>query len=461
MQKSHERLENPSPHIFRANDIRGVFNEDFDLNFAKPLSRTLSVLLKDVLQVSTPQILLGHDARLTSPAIAKALINALIKEGVNVTFIGLSPSPLCYFLLHHYNLTATVIVTASHNPVSYNGFKIMIHKKFRCRKPIKLLKKIFFSSEKKPSSKTKGYSFEIDSYTPYINSLKKEFCLKPLPLTIDGGNGALGPLVKRVFKDLGLKPFYLFCEPDGKFPNHHPDPTVEANLKHLKKKTLETKSLFGVGFDGDGDRLGLITQKGRFVFGDEFGSLFLKSLLKKGGKIIADVKCSDWFFKTVKKLGGIPIMSKSGHSFAREELEKHQALLALEFSGHIFFNDRPSRGFDDALYNTLRLIELLNNTPSLETMLPPSNPYKTGEIRITASPKKINPLQNKIKLHLNKKNIPYNKQDGIRFSTETAWGLYRVSQTQSNTVIFRFEASSEKEFLSLKKEFSKLTGFSF
>ena len=461
MQKRQDRQSSPSPHIFRANDIRGIFNQDFDLSFAKSLGQNLAILLKDTLQVSTPQVLLGYDARLTSPAIAKALASSLTAAGVNVAFIGLSPSPLCYFLLHHYNLTATVIVTASHNPVSHNGFKIMIHKKFHLFKPIKLLKKIFFSSEKFLPSKIKGHYFEVDSYTPYISSLKKELCLKPLPLVIDGGNGASGLLAKRVFKDLGLKPFYLFCEPDGNFPNHHPDPTVETNLKILKEKTRTTKSLFGVGFDGDGDRLGLITQKGRFVLGDEFGFLFLKSLLKKGGKIIADVKCSDWFFKTVKERGGIAIMSKSGHSFAREALEKHQAVLALEFSGHIFFNDRPSRGFDDAIYNTLRLIELLNDSPSLETLLPSPNPFKTEEIRLKAPQKNIKSLQNKIKLHLNKKNIHYNERDGIRFSTETAWGLFRKSQTQSNTVIFRFEASSEKEFLSLKKEFSKLTGFSF
>ena len=461
MHKNYIKGEKVSPHIFRANDIRGVFNKDFDLSFIDPLSDALSILLKNVLQVPNPQILLGHDARLTSPSIAGTLTDTLIKKGVDVTFIGLSPSPLCYFLLHHYNLTATVVVTASHNPISYNGFKIMLHRKFQCQKPIASLKKIFFSSKEKSPPKTEGSQFKIDSYTPYINSLKKEFLLKPLPLTVDGGNGASGPLAKRVFKDLGLSPSYLFCEPDGKFPNHHPDPTVEDNLKHLKEKTQETNSLFGVGFDGDGDRLGLITQKGRFVFGDEFGFLFLKSLLKKGGKVIADVKCSDWFFKAVKKLGGVVIMSKSGHSFAREELEKHQALLALEFSGHIFFNDRPFRGFDDALYNTLRLVELLNNNPHLENRLPPSNPFKTGEIRINASQKRILSLQDKIKLHLSKKNIPYNELDGIRFSTKTAWGLFRVSQTQSHTVVFRFEASSEKEFLSLKKEFSKLTGFSF
>ena len=166
MRKDHTGKKNVSPHIFRANDIRGVFNKDFDLNFIDPFSHALSILLKNALHVPDPQILLGHDARLTSPSIAKALANALIKNGVDVAFIGLSPSPLCYFLLHHYSLTATVIVTASHNPVSYNGFKIMIHKKIQCRKPIDSLKKIFFSSDEKPFSKTKGSLFEIDSYTP-------------------------------------------------------------------------------------------------------------------------------------------------------------------------------------------------------------------------------------------------------------------------------------------------------
>ena len=449
-----------APYIFRANDIRGIFGKEFDLSFSETLGKALGVLMKNSLKVSTPKILLGHDARLTSPAISETLLDSLKKQGMDVTFIGLVPSPLCYFLLHHYDLTATVIVTASHNPVSYNGFKVMIHRKFHCQEPIQLLKEICFSSRISSglSSQRIGNIFEIDSYTPYINSLKKEFSLQPIPFVVDGGNGALGPLAERVFKDLGLSPLCLFCEPDGRFPNHHPDPTVEANLTVLKKKTRQTQSLFGIGFDGDGDRLGMVTQQGRSVFGDEFGFLFLKTLLKNKGTVIADVKCSDWFSKTVRELGGTFIMSKSGHFFARKALEKHQASLALELSGHVFFNDRPERGFDDALYNTLRLVELLNETPCLNTLLPPFNPFKTGEIRLEINSRKIKGVFKEIKLYLEKKKIFYDEIDGIRFSTETAWVLVRESQTQSNMVIFCMEASFEKEFLHFKKEFATLLG---
>lgn len=451
-------MTKPAAHIFRANDIRGIYGQDFDQSFSETLGKALGFLLKKTLGIFSPKVLLGHDARLTSHSLSRALLSSLIKEGIDVAFIGLSPSPLCYFLLHHYNLTATVMITASHNPPSHNGFKIMIHKSHLCPEPIKQLKKIVFSRET-TLTKTKGKIFQIDSYTPYINSLKKEFSLQPISFGIDGGNGALGPLAKKAIKDLGLSPFFLFCEPDGRFPNHHPDPTVEDNLKVLKQKVKETQSLFGVGFDGDGDRLGLVTQTGRFVFGDEFGFLFLKSLLKERKKVIADVKCSDWFFKTVKNLGGESIMLKSGHSFARKEMEKHQASLAVEFSGHIFFNDRPERGFDDALYNTLRLVELLNHNPPLETLLPPPNPFKTGELRLEISQRNIKTLFDKTKLYLEKKNIPYNETDGLRFSTETAWALIRESQTQSDIVTLRFEASSKKEFLHLKEDFSTLMGF--
>ena len=462
MQKNLKTFNPPASHIFRANDIRGVFGQDFDLSFSEILGQALAALLRNTLKISAPKILLGHDARLTSPSLSRALLNSLTKQGVDVTSIGLAPSPLCYFLLHHYNLSATVIVTASHNPVSYNGFKVMIHKKFHCQEPIKNLKDICFSSitSSLPSLKRKGETFEIDSYTPYIKSLKQEFSLQPLSFVVDGGNGALGPLAIKVFKDLNLSPYCLFCDPDGRFPNHHPDPTVEVNLKSLKRKISETKSLFGVGFDGDGDRLGLVTMNGRFVFGDEFGFLFLKSLLTKKETVIADVKCSDRFFKAVKDRGGKTIMSRSGHSFARKALEKHQACMALEFSGHIFFNDRPKRGFDDALYNTLRLVELLNCNPCLETLLPPINPFRTGELRLEASPQKIKRSLKNLKLYLNKEKIPYDETDGIRFSTKTAWALFRESQTQSSTVTLRLEASSRKEFLYFKEKISTLIGIS-
>lgn len=444
-----------SDSIFRANDIRGIYNRDFNLEFCVPLAKALKALLVPL--DSQPKILIGHDSRLSSPELAETLSLALQAEGMNIALAGLTPSPLCYFLLHHYKFSATVVVTASHNPSDYNGFKIMVHRSLNVPDPISALKKIIHQSFPGYSGK-KGQSFTMDIYTPYINSLKKEFSFKPFVFAADGGNGATGPLAKKVFEAFDLSPSCLFFEPNGRFPNHHPDPTVEENLSLLKKKISETNSLFGVGWDGDGDRISVVTGKGRFIFGDELGLLFLPSLLSQktsSRKIVADVKCSNRFLQAVKDLGGEVILSKSGHRFARRVLEAHQALFAVEFSGHIFFNDRPHRGFDDALYATLRLIELLNESPDLESLLPPPNPFRTDEIRLPFSSVEIAQALDRVKNYLQKRGEEFNSLDGVRITRGNNWALFRDSKTQ-NMLSMMFEADSEKELNLLKEEFSRV-----
>ena len=444
-----------SNSIFRANDIRGIYNRDFDLEFCSPLAKALKALLVPL--DSSPKILIGYDSRLSSPELAETLSLSLREEGVDIVLAGLAPSPLCYFLLHHYRFSATVVVTASHNPQNYNGFKVMVHRSLNVLDPISALKNIIHQPFSRYSGK-KGRSFAVDIYTPYIDSLKKEFSLKPFVFSADGGNGATGPLAKKVFKVFDLSPSCLFFEPDGRFPNHHPDPTVEENLSVLKKKVKETNSLFGVGWDGDGDRISLVTKKGRFVFGDELGCLFLPSLLSRktsSRKIVADVKCSNRFIQAVRDLGGEVILSKSGHRFARRVLEAHQALFAVEFSGHIFFNDRPHRGFDDALYATLRLIELLNKNPDLESLLPPPNPFRTDEIRLPFSPVEIIHALDRVKAYLQNRGEDFNSLDGVRITRGNSWALFRDSKTQ-NVLSMMFEADTKKELDLLKEEFSRV-----
>lgn len=445
-----------SSSIFRANDIRGVYNRDFDLKFCGPLAKALKTILVPL--DSSVKILIGHDSRLSSPELANSLSVALREEGVDTAFAGLAPSPLCYFLLHHYRFSAVVVVTASHNPKEYNGFKIMVHRSLNVPDPISSLKNIIQNQDFLSKAHQKGQSFSVDIYTPYIDSLKKEFSLEPLPFVVDAGNGAMGPLAKKVFQAFHLSPSYLFCEPDGHFPNHHPDPTVEENLSSLKKEISDTKSLFGVGWDGDGDRVSLMTGKQRFLFGDELGFLFLPSLLSKKSsskKIIVDVKCSHRLLKCVEGFGGEVILSKSGHRFARRVLETHQALFAIEFSGHIFFNDRPDRGFDDGLYATLRLIELLNSHPDLESLLPPSNPFRTDEIRLPLSPSEIAIALEYVKKYLQTKGEKFNSLDGVRLTRGKSWALFRDSKTQ-NVLSMMFEADSQKELNLLKEEFSRV-----
>ena len=453
--------------IFRANDIRGVYNRDFDLSFCKTLARLLSGLLYGRLSLEAPRILIGCDARLSSPELAAALSFHLREEGIDAANIGLAPSPLCYFLAHHENLSAAVVVTASHNPPEYNGFKIMLHKKFQIPRPVQYLRdqlkdQSLWKARKNPR-RGKGSEWTLDPFAAYISSLKKEFALKPLPFVVDGGNGAIGPLAVKAFSALGLSPCFLFCEPDGRFPNHHPDPTVEENLAILKAKVRETGALFGAGFDGDGDRLVIVTRSGRTVLGDEFGFLFLPSLLPEGraaGSIIADVKCSDWLFRFVEAMGGRIIMSKSGHSLIREEMEKIKAVFAVEFSGHVFFNDREGRGFDDALYAALRLVEILNQNPDLDSLLPKINSFKTGEIRIILPQAEVEKALAAVKAYLGKKGELFNDLDGIRLSRKTGWALFRSSRTQE-ALTMRFEAAGKQELFDLKAEFSSVMGVPF
>ena len=452
--------------IFRANDIRGKYNKDFDLSFTKDLAYALCKLSKQK-GILEPRFLVGQDARLSSPEISQALVKHLKDQGVGITFIGLAPSPLCYFLVYHYNLTACIVVTASHNPSEYNGFKILFHKKHKIVEPIQKLKQIVLNKKARVKKvfQKKAYLFDVKKEEPYISSLKKEFSLKSPPFVIDTGNGALGPLAKKVFSALKLKAEYLFCEPDGCFPNHHPDPTVEKNLFHLKRKIQQENFEFGFGFDGDGDRLSLVSKEGQSVLGDEFGSLFLKSVVAAGKKqkrealVLADVKCSDWFFDDVKKQGGNFLMTQSGHGLIRSQLEKTNALLAVEFSGHIFFNDRKNRGFDDALYASLRLLEILDsqNTDVL-SLLPKSDRVKTAEIRLDMPRSKVLQNLSKIQKHLKQKEESFNDLDGIRISRNKSFALFRESKTQP-ALTMRFEAPTKQKLTQLKTEFSKAMGF--
>ena len=447
--------------IFRANDIRGKYETDFDLNFCKDLSKSIAYLLKKKMSISKPKILIGYDARLSSPEIANVLQETFLKEGLGVCCIGVAPSPLCYFLLHHYNLSATVVVTASHNPAKDNGFKFLTHRNYKITDPIDLLKNIYKDKSYLNLSSAEGSVFEIDATSAYISSLQKEFFLKPLPFVVDTGNGALGPLAKKTFAALNLFPEILFAEPDGRFPNHHPDPTIEQNLVALKERVRKSSSCFGIGFDGDGDRLVLVTKKGQTVLGDELASLFLPSLLEKQKQhpekpaIVADVKCSDWFFKSVREAGGKIFMSRSGHGLIRQDMEKRKALAGFEFSGHVFFNDRENRRLDDALYACLRVLELLQGESSLESLLPKITTARTGEVRLPLTNKKQEESLKKIKEYLLGKKESFETIDGVRFSRKTSWGLFRSSKTQESLTM-RFEAANEKELLKLKEEMSSV-----
>ena len=460
---TNEELGLLNESIVKANDIRGVFQKDFNLKLPETIGRVIMSLSEKKFSVKNPKILIAHDARTSSPQLVKILLDTLLKQGATVSVVGLLPTPVAYYLLHHYDYTATVIVTASHNPIGHNGFKTMFNNKYETFNIMPEIKRVIEERDFLKDDHFKSRRVTLDPYTPYINSLKKEFPnLKSIPFVVDAGNGSAGLLAKEVFRALDLKPYYLYTRPDGNFPNHHPDPSKEANLIDLKKKVTETGSLFGVGYDGDGDRLNVVTYNHKFIQSDEFSYMFLPSLLgesKSSNKtLISDVKTSNWFNEKVKEMGGRIIVSKTGYTLLRENMNKNKATFATEYSGHIMFNDRPNRGFDDAIYNTLRFIELIGDKKeTIEKLLPKVNTVTTNEIRWELDQESIQKALKKLKDYLDKNQEEYLDIDGIRITRGKAWGLVRSSNSEP-VISLRFEADSEKEIMDFIDEFSKAMG---
>ena len=443
-----------NPVIFREYDIRGVFDVEFDLVFAELLGRALVSFIAKQSHKQNPTISIGHDARTSSPQIVEALSSGIRSSGGNVVLLGLVTTPVCYYSTFHIkDLDGAFMVTGSHNPPEYNGFKISVGKSTIFGADIQALKTII---DNKDFLQGKGNESHYDIFTPYVSRYKEEFGdLKRMPVTLDCGNGAAGSIVRRLYEAVGLAPDILFEEPDGNFPNHHPDPTVDENLVDLKKAVIENKSLVGIGFDGDADRIGVVDHTGRTILGDDLMALCSQDILKSlpGSKIIGDVKCSDRLFDYVAKHGGEPITWKTGHSLIKNKIKVEKAPFGGELSGHIFFADR-NYGYDDALYAGLRVIEILHNTgktiDELLSDLPKA--YNTPEIRIDTTEEKkhlaVNALKEKYSTPSEEHST--NLIDGVRVSFQNGWALARVSNTQP-VLVLRFEADSEDNLAKIQK----------
>jgi phosphomannomutase len=441
--------------IFREYDIRGVWNQQFDIEFAKNLGRALFTYLKKERSVDSPVISIGYDARLSSPEIAAALTEGFACSGGDVKLLGLITSPISYFSTFTMDLDGAFMVTGSHNPPEFNGFKISAGKSTIYGEEIQKLRTIV---ENKDYFDGRGHSEPFDIFPSYLQRYKEEFTeLTDVPVVLDCGNGAAGCIVKDLFETVGLKPTILFEEPDGTFPNHHPDPTVEKNLKHLQIAVLETGSKVGIGFDGDADRIGIVDETGKMVYGDELMCLYSKSVLEDSEqkKIIGDVKCSDRMYDYVAKHGGEPIMWKTGHSLIKQKIKDEKAPFGGEMSGHIFFADR-NYGYDDALYAGLRIVEILAKTSKTITELLSDLPtaYNTPELRIDTTEEKKHLIVEKLKQTFSAPSEEYktNLIDGIRVSFKNGWALARASNTQP-VLVMRFEADSEKNLQAIRSQF--------
>ncbi len=443
--------------IFREYDIRGVYNQQFDDHFAYLLGKAVAVYFKEQKGILNPKIAIGHDARVSCPAIVKSLSKGFTESGVEIIHLGMVTSPMCYFSTFEVpGIQGAVQVTGSHNPPEYNGFKISIGTSTIFGAEIQKLRLII---EKGQYLAGQGKETSIDILPAYCERYKKEFGqIKDIKVVLDCGNGAAGAVVRPLFKAVGLSPTILFEKPDGTFPNHHPDPTVEENLKDLAAQVLKEGAICGIGFDGDADRIGVVDHKGNMLYGDELMVLISRDILKtqKGAKIIGDVKCSDRMYHDIAKHGGVPVMWKTGHSLVKEKIKIEKAPFGGEMSGHIFFADR-NYGYDDAPYAALRVVEILSRTgktiPELLEGLPPS--FNTPEIRIdTTEEKKVLIVQKMIEAFKPSTTADYKVDltDGIRLSFNDGWALCRSSNTQPVLVV-RYESTTKEGLQRIRTRF--------
>ncbi len=448
-----------NPVIFREYDIRGVVGTDFDADFAFHLGKALATQVHKKFNAK-PSMAVGFDARHSSPELAQAMCEGIMSVGGDVYKLGLVTTPMNYFSTFFYDhINGAVMITGSHNPPEYNGFKMSVGKNTIHGDEIQELKNIISNSSY--LNLEKGSEHDLDIFPEYINKYREEFKnLTKVPVIVDCGNGTAGCVVKDLYEAVGLEPTILFEEPDGSFPNHHPDPTVEKNLKDLKAKVIETGALVGIGFDGDSDRIGVVDEKGQMIYGDELMALISKHILSKtpGEKIIGDVKCSDRIYNYIEKNGGQPIMWKTGHSLIKDKIRNEKSPFGGELSGHIFFADR-NYGYDDALYAGLRIIEIMSETGKTISELLSDLPkgYNTPEIRIDTTEEKKHSIVKAIKDKYSSNTDEYkiNNIDGVRVSFENGWALARASNTQP-VLVLRFEANSQENLKDIQGKFESI-----
>ena len=435
--------------IFREYDIRGTYPSEINEDVISLIGQAIALKCKEE---GVSQISVGRDGRLSGETLLNSMCNSLARSGIAVTNIGLVTSPILYYAAKKSNSKSGIMITGSHNPKDDNGIKMVIN-----NKPVSGTEILSLTKSILDFNGIKEEIINLDIIEDYIDDVLQKITLnKPenLKVVIDCGNGAAGCVAPELFKRLGCNVINLFSEIDGNFPNHHPDPGKLANLQDLIKSVKLENADLGLAFDGDGDRVGLVTEVGNVVFPDKIMMLFAKDVLAKnnGGQIIFDVKCSNSLAEIIKVNGGEPIMSPTGHFHIKNKLRETNALLAGEMSGHIFFND-DWYGFDDGHYAGVRIIDLIDRSDSsIEEMiseLPKS--FSTPELNIYASDDSkfeiVKRFAEECSLDGEKITI-----DGLRIEFSNGWGLLRASNTTPKLVL-RFEGSSENDLNTIQENF--------
>ncbi len=436
--------------VFREYDIRGKFPRDLNAETAFELGKAIGTYFqsKDVFNISV-----GHDCRKSYPVLKDALIKGLLETGMTVTYIGMVPSPLSYFSVYEFNLGGAVMITGSHNPPEYNGFKISLGKSTIHGEEIQKIRELLIAGVYKTGE---GTLTEADIIKPYLKYLSENLVPGAIKrkVIVDAGNSVGGLVAPEAYRAMGVEVETLFCEPDGKFPNHHPDPTIPENLAELKKTVIEKNADLGIAFDGDADRIGVVDRDGGIIWGDQLMIIFARDIISRnpGAAIIGEVKCSQVLYDDIEKQGGTPIMWKAGHSLIKSKMKETGALFAGEMSGHLFFNDRFF-GFDDAVYAGARLLEILTaqNKSVRDLLEGVPERVNTPEIRMECpDDKKFNVVKTLVEEF--KKDYEVIDIDGARVLFDGGWGLIRSSNTQP-VIVLRFEAKDEKRLEEIRSIF--------
>jgi len=436
-----------NPQIFREYDIRGVVNKDLTSDIVRTLGKGFGTHMA---HLGHKELVVGRDGRLSSKDFADGLIDGLISTGCHVVHIGLCPTPVYYFSIFHLDKDGGTMVTGSHNPPEFNGFKVSVGKSTIFGEEIQNLRRLI---EKGEFMVGQGSLSQKEIIRPYQDYIKKNIHIeKRIKVVIDAGNGTAGVVAGPLLRDLGCEVEELYCEVDGRFPNHFPDPTIPANLKDLIDRVKKNQADVGIGYDGDADRIGVVDDQGNIIWGDQLMILFSREILKykKGASFVAEVKCSQNLFNDIEKNGGKAIMWRTGHSLIKEKMKEEKAVLGGEMSGHIFFADRYF-GYDDAIYASCRLIELLSKTNKKLSQLLSDVPKTsiTPEIRVDCPDEIKFEVVEKVKEAL-RKDYPVIDVDGVRVKFEHGWGLVRASNTQP-ALVLRFEALTDNQVQDIKK----------
>jgi len=441
--------------IFRAYDIRGIVGRTLTPQIVEEIGRALGTL---VLRTGEKNIVIARDGRLSSQALQDALSEGILSTGCDLVDIGMVPTPVLYFATHFLKIPSGVMITGSHNPPDYNGFKIMVGGKALYGDRISALHALI---EEKDFNQGEGKSRTEDVIRAYVDVIKKDIYLPhPLKVVVDCGNGVAGRIAPFLYEALGCEVIPLFCEVDGRFPNHHPDPGQPKNLQDLIQAVCHYQADIGLAFDGDGDRLGIVDNEGRIIWPDRQLILFAKEVLLRhpGANIIFDVKCTRHVADMVAKFGGQPLMWRTGHSLIKAKMQETGALLAGEMSGHVFFKDRWF-GFDDGLYAGARMLEIVSRAvpdrTASQIFLSLPDSVNTPELHINvAEQEKFERVERLIDL-AQFKNAKISTIDGLRVDFEDGFGLVRPSNT-GPYLILRFEGDNPETLSKIQAEFRRL-----